>query len=258
MEQGNIHMGISERTKRLEEVIRGYLAIGDILHFSKEEVASLTGEAIEEISNTTEFKVIGVLADGVIVTRSKDRVKGFFTLTDIAHHVLVTKKDGTTFRRESFMGELEEYYPYLFQLSPSRIQTFIRPGDRFSYQDEYDEREGVVIHASDAGLVTDVSQFTLSEMLTSCTFSRDGVPLDVSPLQRDYAKMYQTERDSEGHLYEVHFQIRGSMTVVAASMEEARAKFFDADETPTEDIFGSLQQAIEESGNDVIEVTDIV
>lgn len=57
--------------------------------------------------------------------------------------------------------------------------------------------------------------------------------------------------------YEVHYSIRGTITVEASDEEEARNKVLSSDETDTSVLFRGLESNIEEAGNDAISIDDI-
>lgn len=57
--------------------------------------------------------------------------------------------------------------------------------------------------------------------------------------------------------YSVAYNIRSIITIYADSKEEAKKKFYDPDQTTTEELLKDLEANIGDLGNDAIEIDDI-
>lgn len=58
--------------------------------------------------------------------------------------------------------------------------------------------------------------------------------------------------------FEVHYSLRGSITIQAKNESEAREKLLNSDETETSELFKGVELNIIEAGNDAVAIDDVV
>lgn len=57
--------------------------------------------------------------------------------------------------------------------------------------------------------------------------------------------------------YEVHYSLRGSITIKAKNEEEAKQKLLSSDYTETRELFNGVEANMADSGNDAIGIDDV-